>query len=145
VRNFFPYAYLFTYRLLRETLNSQFSCILLIGTAVAFFSGRLAKWTELIEKGNDQKLMNKALKIVPFSFSDAKSDRPALQGRIVHGYDNDELFREDLWLRRIDQSRKQLVAPEASMRLMTRSVGVGEEDVTRICALLASVRWHQIR
>jgi hypothetical protein len=125
-------------------LNSQFSCILLIGTAVAFFSGRLAT-TELIEKGNGQKFMNKALKIVPFSFSDAKSDRPALQGRIVHGYDNDELFREDLWLRRIKQSRKQLVAPEASMRLMTRSVGVGEEDLKRICALLASVRWHQIR
>jgi hypothetical protein len=39
--------------------------------------------------------------------------------------------------RRIEQSRKQLVAPEASMRLMIRSVGVGEEDVKRICAMLA--------
>jgi hypothetical protein len=81
--------------------------------------------------------MNKALKIVPPPFSDAKSDRPALHGRIVHGYDSEELFREDLWLRRIEQSREQLVAPEASMRLMTKSVGVGEEDVKRICAMLA--------
>jgi hypothetical protein len=109
----------------------------LIGTAIAFFSGRLAKSTELIEKGNGQKFMNKATKILPPPISDTKSDRPALQGRIVHGYDSDELFREDLWLRRIEQSRKQLVAPEASMLLMTRTVGVGEEDVKRICAMLA--------
>jgi hypothetical protein len=81
--------------------------------------------------------MNKALKIVSDTISDAKSDRPALQERIVHGYDSDELFREDLWIRRIEQTRKQLVAPEASMRLMTRSVGLGEEDVKRICAMLA--------
>jgi hypothetical protein len=80
--------------------------------------------------------MNKVPKIVPPPVSDAKLDRPAL-GRIVHGYDSEELFREDLWLRRIEQSRKPLVAPEASMRLMTSSVGVGEEDVKRICAMLA--------
>jgi hypothetical protein len=91
----------------------------------------------LIEKGNGQKYMNKAPQIVPPVISDTKSDRPALQGRIVRGYDNDELFREDLWLRRIEQSRKQLVGPEASMCLMTRSVGVGEEGVKRICAMLA--------
>jgi hypothetical protein len=81
--------------------------------------------------------MNKAPKIVPPVISDAKSDRRALQGRIVRGYDNDQLFREDLWLRRIEQSRKQLQAPESSMCLMTRSVGVSEEDVKRICAMLA--------
>ena len=115
----------------------SFSGVLSIGTAIAFFSGRLAKSTELIEKGNGQKFMNKATKILPPPISDTKSDRPALQGWIVHGYDSDELFREDLWLRRIEQSRKQLVAPEASMRLMTRSVGVGEEDVKRMCAMLA--------
>jgi hypothetical protein len=38
------------------TLNCQLSCVLLIGTAVAFFSGRLAKSTELIDKGNGQNL-----------------------------------------------------------------------------------------
>jgi hypothetical protein len=84
--------------------------------------------------------MNKAPKIVPSPISDAKSDRPTLQGRIVHGYDSAELFREDLWLRRIEQSRKQLVAPEASMRPMTRSVGVSEGDMKRICAMLAQQR-----
>jgi hypothetical protein len=105
----------------------------------------LAKSTALIEKVNGQKFMNKVPKIVAPPISEAKSDRPALQGRIVHGYDSDALFREDLWLRRIEQSRKQLVAPEASMRLMTRSVGVGEEDVKRICAMLGVVRRHQIR
>ena len=81
--------------------------------------------------------MNKAPKIVSDTISDAKSDRPALQARIVHGYDSRELFRKDLWLRRIEQSRKQLVAPEASMQLTTKSVGVGEEDLKRICAMLA--------
>jgi hypothetical protein len=119
------------------TPNRQLSCVLLIGTAVAFFSGRLAKSTELMTKEMVKNFMSKAPKIVPPPVSDAKSDRPALQGRIVHGYDSDELFREDLWLRRIEQSRKQLVAPEALMRLMTRSVGVGEEDVKRICEMLA--------
>ena len=92
-----------------------------------------------------KKLMKKAPKIVPFPVSDAKSEGLALQGPIVHGYDSDEPFREDLWLRRMEQSRKQLVEPEVSTRLMTRSVGVGEEDMKRICAILASVRRHQIR
>ena len=109
----------------------------MIGTAIAFFSERLAKSTELIEKGNGEKFMNKAPKIVSHTISDAKSDRPALQARIVHGYDSHDLFRKDLWLRRIDQSRKQVVVLEASMRLMTRSEGVGEEDGKRICAMLA--------
>ena len=107
--------------------------------AIAFFSGRLAKSTELIEKGNGQKLMTKAPKIVSPPISDSKSDRPALQGWIVPGYDSGELFREDLWLRRIEQSRavNSLSRRRLSMRLMTRSVGVGEEDVKRICAMLA--------
>jgi hypothetical protein len=94
------------------------------------FLWAVGKTTALIEKGKGQKFMNKVPKIVP------PPVWPAL-GRIVHGYDSEELFREDLWLRRIEQSRKQLVAPEASMRLMTRSVGVDEEDVKRICAMLA--------
>ena len=81
--------------------------------------------------------MNKAPKIIPTPISDAKSDRPALQGRIVHGYDSDELFREDLWLRRIEQSRKQIVVPDASIPLTARSVSVGEEDVKRIWVMLA--------
>ena len=88
--------------------------------------------------------MNKAPKIVSPTISDAKSDRPALQARIVHGYDSDDLLREDLWLRRIEQSRKQLVAPEASMQLTTRSVGVGEEDLKRICAMLAQSAGTQL-
>ena len=108
----------------------------MIGTAIAFFSEQLAKSTELIEKGNGEKFMKKAPKIVSHTISDAKSDQPALQARIVHGYDSRELFRKDLWLRRIDQSRKQLVAPEASMHLMTRSEGFGEED-GQICVMLA--------
>jgi hypothetical protein len=86
----------------------SFSGVLSIGTAIAFFSGRWAKSTELIEKGNGQKYMNKAPKIVLPVISGTKSDRAALQGRIVRGYDSGELFREDLWLRRIEQSRKQL-------------------------------------
>ena len=81
--------------------------------------------------------MNKAPKIVSDTISDAKSDRPALQARIVHGYDSRDLFRRDLWLRRIDQSRKQVFAVEASMRLMTGSEGAGAEDGKRICAMLA--------
>jgi len=48
---------------------------LLIGTAIAFFSGRLAKSTELIEKANGQQFMTKAPKIVLPPISDAKSDQ----------------------------------------------------------------------
>ena len=97
----------------------------------------MAKSTEPIEKGNGEKFMNKAPKIVSHTLSDAKSDRPALQARIVRGYDSRELFRKDLWLRRIDQSRKRVVVAKTSIRLMTTSEGVGEEDGKRICAMLA--------
>ena len=111
--------------IIQEILDKMVSFfgVLLIGTAHRLFSGRFGK------------IHRQAPKIVPPVISDAKSDRPALQGGIVRGYDNIELFREDLWL--IEQSRKQLVAPEASMYLITRSVGVGEQDVKRICTLLA--------
>jgi len=102
-----------------------------------FFSERLAKSTEPIEKGNGEKFMNRTPKIVSHTLSDTKSDRPALQARIVRGYDSRELFRKDLWLRRIDQSRKRVVVAKTSMRLMTTSEGVGEEDGKRICAMLA--------
>ena len=81
--------------------------------------------------------MSKTEKNVPPPISDVKSDQAALQGRIVHGYDSGALFREDLWLRRIEQSRKEIVMPDASMRLTTRSVSVGEEDVKHIWAMLA--------
>ena len=81
--------------------------------------------------------MSKAPKNILPPISDVKSDQPALQEQIVHGYDSGELFREDLWLRRIEQSRRQIVAPDASTRLTTGSLGVHEGDLKRIWVMLS--------
>jgi hypothetical protein len=56
VRNFFPSATFLPTDYFEKTLNSYVFVCFLIGTAIAFFSGRLAKSTELIDKGNGQNL-----------------------------------------------------------------------------------------
>jgi hypothetical protein len=53
------------------------------------------------------------------------------------GYDSPELFREDLWIRRIEHSRTEHAALAASMPQEKANGGGGEVYRKRLCAMLA--------
>ena len=59
---------------------------------------------------------------------------------VVRGYDSPELFREDLWIRRIEQSRREHATLVASMPRVPNP-SVPEDYPKRLCKMLA----HQVR
>lgn len=73
-------------------------------------------------------------RIVPLSNSQASSleaKKPA-----VRGYDTPELFREDLWVRRIEHSRKEHAALLASMPPLKAGLAPFEDTPRRLCEIL---------
>lgn len=72
---------------------------------------------------------------------DLKPSQLVTENSVVRGYDSPELFREDLWIRRIEHSRKEHAALVASMALGKASLGAPEDYPKRLCELLV----HQVR
>src|SRR5918994_7912232 len=65
------------------------------------------------------------------SNSNHKLNQSVVQMAAIRGYDSDELFREDLWLRRIADSRLKLATMESSICAWPR-----EDPVKQLCAML---------
>jgi hypothetical protein len=59
------------------------------------------------------------------------------QNFMVRGYDSPQLFREDLWLRRIEQARREHIAVAVSMPFKGSSTETGHDYQRRVCAMLA--------
>jgi hypothetical protein len=72
---------------------------------------------------------------------DLKPSQLVTENSVVRGYDSPELFREDLWIRRIEHSRKEHAALVASMAPVKASFGAPEDYPKRLCELLV----HQVR
>jgi hypothetical protein len=53
------------------------------------------------------------------------------------GYDSPELFREDLWIRRIELSRKEHAATAGSMPGPKANIKTRQDYHTRFCQILA--------
>lgn len=53
------------------------------------------------------------------------------------GYDSPELFREDLWIRRIELSRKEHAVLAGSMHGTNTNVKSGQDYPKRLCGILA--------
>jgi hypothetical protein len=62
------------------------------------------------------------------STSDHKTHQGIIQMAAVRGYDSDELFREDLWLRRIASSRQKLATIEMPLGRV--------DQIKQLCAML---------
>lgn len=77
--------------------------------------------------------------IVPLP--DLKPNQQVTGNPRVRGYDSPELFREDLWIRRIEQSRREHATLAASMPQVKSNPSIPEDYPKRLCAMLA----HQIR
>ena len=69
--------------------------------------------------------------------SDPRPDQLGPEKLVIRGYDSPELFREDLWIRRIEQSRREHAALAASMPQVKASLGAFKEYPKQLCAMLA--------
>ena len=78
-------------------------------------------------------------RIVPFP--DLEPSQLVAENSVIRGYDSPELFREDLWIRRIEHSRKEYAAPAASMSPVKARLGAPEDYPKRLCEMLV----HQVR
>jgi hypothetical protein len=73
-------------------------------------------------------------KVVPLSESKPKQ---SAEDSVTRGYDSPELFREDLWIRRIEHSRKAHAALTASMPPVKARLKAPEDYPRRLCEMLA--------
>jgi hypothetical protein len=75
-------------------------------------------------------------KLITRSTPDANSLRVNPQKFMIAGYDSPELFREDLWLRRIEQARREHV-DLAAIPPSKVSTDAGHHYHRQVCAMLA--------
>jgi hypothetical protein len=81
-----------------------------------------------------------SMKIITGSNFDSNIHQAMPLKFMVRGYDSPELFREDLWLRRIEQARREHIAVIASMPLFKGSTEAGHDYQRRVCSMLAQHR-----
>ena len=74
-------------------------------------------------------------KVLPLS--ESKSPKLSVEESVIRGYDSPELFREDLWIRRIEHSRKAHAALTASMPRVKARLEAPEDYPRRLCEMLA--------
>jgi hypothetical protein len=74
-------------------------------------------------------------------FPDLKPSQLVMENPVVRGYDSPELFREDLWIRRIEHSRKEHAALAAPMPRVKARLGDPEDYPKRLCEMLV----HHVR
>ena len=74
-------------------------------------------------------------RIVPLL--DSKPSKLLREQPVTRGYDSPELFREDLWVRRIEHSRKEHAALTASMPPVKSRLEAPEDYPRRLCEMLA--------
>jgi hypothetical protein len=70
-----------------------------------------------------------------------KTNQQVIENPTIRGYDSPELFREDLWIRRIAQSRKEHAGLAASMQQVKSTASALEDYPKRLCEMLA----YQVR
>ena len=74
-------------------------------------------------------------RIVPLS--DSKPSKLPTEEPVIRGFDSPELFREDLWIRRIEHSRKEHAALKASMPRVKARLEAPVDYPRRLCEMLA--------
>src|SRR5215510_5081820 len=75
-------------------------------------------------------------KVVPPS--ESKPPKLSAEESVTRGYDTPELFREDLWIRRIEHSRNAHAALIASMPRVKARLEAPEDYPRRLCEMLAN-------
>src|SRR5215831_19353104 len=82
-----------------------------------------------------RKRRQRESKVVPRLGS--KPLKLSVEETVIRGYDSPELFREDLWIRRIEHSRKAHVALRESMPAVKVRLEAPDDYPRRLCEMLA--------
>ena len=82
-----------------------------------------------------RKRRQRESKVVPRLGS--KPLKLSVEETVIRGYDSPELFREDLWIRRIEHSRKAHVALRESMPVVKVRLEAPDDYPRRLCEMLA--------
>ena len=90
-------------------------------------------YDDLISRKRSQRDKEAIGKIAPLA--DPQPEHLALETR--RGYDSPELFREDLWIRRIEHSRKEHAVLTGSMLGLKANVKTRQDYPKRLCEILA--------
>jgi hypothetical protein len=107
---------------------------LALAWAVAFAS---VVYEDLIERRKHEPNPREKGDPLPAPVSEPKSYLSVAEKAIVRGYDSDELFREDLWLRRLAKARRQTAGLNMSTRRLKASLKSREDHVKQLCAKMA--------
>jgi hypothetical protein len=113
-------------------------CLFALGVAcVITFSSMI--YDELVTQKRQKQDTGSGTKNVRAPIADPTTAQTGPEKRTFHGYDSPELFREDLWLRRIELSREESISLEA---VSAAQVGArtGDDYKKRLCTLLANYR-----
>ena len=90
-------------------------------------------YDDFISRKRSQRVKEAIGKIAPLA--DPQPEHLALVTR--RGYDSPELFREDLWIRRIEHSRKEHAVLTGSMLGLKANVKTRQDYPKRLCEILA--------
>jgi len=92
-------------------------------------------YDNFIGRKRRQRESKASTKVVPLLGS--KPLELSAEETVTRGYDSPELFREDLWIRRIERSRKAHAALRASMPAVKVRLEAPEDYPRRLCEMLA--------
>jgi len=92
-------------------------------------------YDNFIGRKRRQRESKASIKVVPLS--ESKPLKLSTEEAVTRGYDSPELFREDLWIRRIENSRKAHAALAASMPPVKVRLEAPENYPRRLCEMLA--------
>ena len=113
-----------------ENIISWFLFALASTCTLSFASTIYDDFISRKRRGREAKTVTKVARLSDPEPHQLTLDRP-------RGYDSPELFREDLWIRRIELSRREHAALTASMTQARANGGVGEVYRKPLSAMLA--------
>jgi hypothetical protein len=93
-------------------------------------------YDNFISSKRRERIRKASPEVVPVP--ELKPSQQVIANPVIRGYDSPELFREDLWIRRIEQSRKEHAPLAASMPQVSSNDAAPENYPKRLCEMLAS-------
>jgi len=117
-----------------ENVMTYSASALALGWIVTFASARYEDFINWRRRKQETKPM---VKFTLPSTSAPKPEHLISQSPLVRGYDSGELFREDLWIRRIEESSRQIATLGTSAPRLEADIEAREDYGNRVCAMLA--------
>ncbi|HEU4340111.1 MAG TPA: hypothetical protein VFU31_00925 [Candidatus Binatia bacterium] len=110
-------------------------CLLALAFTCVITLVGCAAHEQFVDRSRRKRQANRTVTLVPLPTQ--KPDRSAAQRLVVRGYDSPELWREDLWLLRLERSRKDIAALNGAAPRLEERIGTRQFHGWRVSAMLA--------